>query len=203
VLDPDLAEFLGAGPAPIYVGFGSVSVKNPARLTKMVLESVSATGTRVLLGKGWTGLGNDALPDTAHMIGDAPHGTLFPRLAGVMHHGGSGTTHTAARAGIPQFILPQIADQFYWGHRIHSLGLGPKPIAPKKLTTRRLTKILLDMKENSTYRWNAKALAAKGGFEDGTPRVVDTIVSTVEDGHSNASGNQPGRAPKNIAALST
>jgi UDP:flavonoid glycosyltransferase YjiC (YdhE family) len=186
-LESGLEEFLAAGPAPIYIGFGSVSVKNPKKFTDLVLESVSATGTRVVIGKGWTGLGNADLPKTIYTINDAPHGTLFPRLAGVMHHGGCGTTHTAARAGLPQFILPQIADQFYWGHRIHCLGLGPKPVVPKKLTARKLTKVLRDMSENSAYRWNAKALASKNRFKDGTPKVVDTIVSTVEGGDSNRS----------------
>jgi UDP:flavonoid glycosyltransferase YjiC (YdhE family) len=196
-LDSGLEEFLSWGPAPIYIGFGSVSVKNPTKFTKLVLESVSATGTRVVMGKGWTGLGNADLPDTIHMIKDAPHGTLFPRLAGVMHHGGSGTTHTAARAGLPQFILPQIADQFYWGHRIHCLGLGPKPVPPRKLTTHKLTKILLDMKENSAYRWNAKALASKNRFEDGTRAAVDAIVSNIEI------DNRSRGTTKQIALLST
>jgi UDP:flavonoid glycosyltransferase YjiC (YdhE family) len=195
-LDPKLVEFLDAGPAPIYIGFGSVSVKNPTEFTKLVLEAVSATKCRAILGKGWTGLGNADLPETAFVTEDAPHGTLFPRLAGVMHHGGCGTTHTATRAGIPQFILPQIADQFYWGHRVHCLGLGPKPIPPKRLTAQKLTAILQDMKENSTYRWNAKALASKNKFEDGTPRVVDTIVSNIELG--NTKRNQS----KRIASLS-
>ncbi len=179
-LDPTLAEFLDAGPAPIYVGFGSVSVKNPTKFTKLVLESIAATKCRAILGKGWMGLGQADLPETVFLTGDAPHGTLFPRLAGIMHHGGCGTTHTAARSGLPQFILPQIADQFYWGHRIHCLGLGPKPLPPKRLTARKLTALLRDMVDNSTYRWNAKALASKSKFKDGTPSIVDTIVSKVE-----------------------
>lgn len=184
-LDPGLSEYLNNGPAPIYIGFGSVSVKNPAKFTKLVLASLAETGTRVVLHKGWTGLGHSQLPDTVYTVENEPHGSLFPRLAGVMHHGGCGTTHTAAQAGIPQFILPQIADQYYWGHRIHQLGLGPKPIAPKRLSVRKLTRVLRDMEENATYRWNSKALAAHGRFEEGTPKVVGTILARAgsDSGH--------------------
>ena len=41
-----------------------------------------------------------------------------------MHHGGAGTTTTAARAGAPQVVVPQIADQPYWAGRVADLGIG-------------------------------------------------------------------------------
>jgi hypothetical protein len=44
-LDSGLEEFLTRGRAPIYSGFGSVSVKNPTKFTDLVLESVAATET--------------------------------------------------------------------------------------------------------------------------------------------------------------
>jgi vancomycin aglycone glucosyltransferase len=42
----------------------------------------------------------------------------------VIHHGGAGTTTTAARAGAPQVIIPQIGDQPYWAARVRDLGIG-------------------------------------------------------------------------------
>ena len=41
-----------------------------------------------------------------------------------MHHGGAGTTTTAARAGAPQVVVPQWADQPYFAGRVASLGIG-------------------------------------------------------------------------------
>ena len=41
-----------------------------------------------------------------------------------MHHGGAGTTTTAARAGAPQVVVPQIGDQPYWAGRVADLGIG-------------------------------------------------------------------------------
>jgi vancomycin aglycone glucosyltransferase len=41
-----------------------------------------------------------------------------------VHHGGAGTTTTAALAGAPQVIVPQIVDQPYWAQRVTELGIG-------------------------------------------------------------------------------
>jgi vancomycin aglycone glucosyltransferase len=63
--------------------------------------------------------GNDCLS-----IGDVNHEKLFPRVAAIIHHGGSGTTTAAARAGRAQVIIPHNYDQFYWAHRVQELGVG-------------------------------------------------------------------------------
>ncbi len=41
-----------------------------------------------------------------------------------MQHGGAGTTAPAARAGVPQVVVPQIMDQPYWAARVAELGIG-------------------------------------------------------------------------------
>jgi vancomycin aglycone glucosyltransferase len=41
-----------------------------------------------------------------------------------VHHGGAGTTTTAARAGAPQVVVPQGGDQIYWAGRVSDLGIG-------------------------------------------------------------------------------
>ena len=61
-------------------------------------------------------------------ISEAPHDALFPRVAAAVHHGGAGTTTAAARAGIPQVIVPHVLDQFYWARRVELLGLGPESL---------------------------------------------------------------------------
>src|ERR1700709_1266552 len=40
----EIDAFLKAGPKPIYVGFGSIVVDDPIRLTKIVFEAVQKTG---------------------------------------------------------------------------------------------------------------------------------------------------------------
>ncbi|WP_342217199.1 glycosyltransferase, partial [Nocardia abscessus] len=52
------------------------------------------------------------------------HQPLLPWVPAVVHLGGGAPTTTAARAGAPQVIVPQIADQPYWAARVAELGIG-------------------------------------------------------------------------------
>lgn len=137
-LDADLSAWLGAGPAPVYIGFGSMSGKGPARIDALVVEAVRAAGRRGLVGTGWGGLGGLALPPDWRRVGDVAHAQLFPRLAVVVHHGGSGTTAAALRAGVPQVVLPLILDQYHHAHRLHLAGLAPRPVPMERVTAQQL-----------------------------------------------------------------
>ena len=57
-------------------------------------------------------------------VGEVNQQALFRRVAAVVHHGGAGTTTTATRAGVPQVVVPQWADQPYWASRVAGLGIG-------------------------------------------------------------------------------
>ena len=129
-LPAKLRDFLEAGPPPVYLGFGSMTDPAPRETTRLVLEAVEAVGCRALLSEGWAGLGGLPLPEGVLEIGSVSHPALFRRVAAVVHHGGAGTTTTAARAGVPQVLLPHVLDQFYWARRVREMGLGP--LAPRR-----------------------------------------------------------------------
>ena len=122
---PDgLAAFLDAGEPPVYVGFGSMASYAPKDIAQVAIEATRARGRRVVLARGWAGLAPIDDADDCFVVGDVNQQALFPRVAAVVHHGGAGTTTTAARAGAPQVIVPQIADQPYWAARVAELGIG-------------------------------------------------------------------------------
>ena len=172
----ELIQFVEQGSKPVYIGFGSVHIKNPDKFTEMVIEASNRSGVRVVLSRGWTGLGTKDYPDTVFVTEDTNHSLLFPLMAGVMHHGGSGTTHTGAKAGVPQFIMPEIIDQYYWGNRVYKLGLGPKPVSSKKLTVEKLTEALKEM-SNGQYREQAIKMGKKMKDENGVPEIVRIITN--------------------------
>lgn len=174
-LNPELLNFINTGERPVYIGFGSVHLKNPKQFTDMIIEAAKKTGTRIVIGKGWTGLGNGYINKDIFTVGDVPHGSLFPEMAGIIHHGGSGTTHTAARSGIPQFILPQIIDQYYWGNQIHKQGMGPKPVIPKKITVEKLA-AAMDALKNGNYRTKAELLSRSMQHEDGVAKILNIVT---------------------------
>jgi vancomycin aglycone glucosyltransferase len=125
-LPADLEAFLAAGSEPVYVGFGSMLVRgaNPEDVSRAVVEAVRAQGRRVILGSGWADLGLIDDQGDGFVVGEVNQQALFGRVAAVVHHGGAGTTTTAARAGAPQVLVPQLADQPYWAGRVAELGIG-------------------------------------------------------------------------------
>lgn len=52
------------------------------------------------------------LPANTHAARYIPQSLLLPLCHAVIHHGGSGTMLASLRAGLPQLIIPQGADQF-------------------------------------------------------------------------------------------
>src|SRR5205823_6139108 len=126
--------FLAAGPPPVIVGFGSMVPADPAALAIVVTAALRRAGLRAVV----QGLPVAAAPDL-HVVGETPHGALFPRLAGVVHHGGAGTTAAALRAGVPSLLCPFFGDQSYWAGRVAALGVGPAPVPSKRLTVDALT----------------------------------------------------------------
>jgi vancomycin aglycone glucosyltransferase len=136
-LAAEVSAFLDAGPAPIYIGFGSMISNDAASLTQTLLDA--AGGHRLLLSAGWAGIGAGSLPSSVKVVnGPMPHAKLFPRVAAVVHHGGAGTTAAAMRAGVPQVVVPHLADQFYNAHRLVQLGLAPPGIRIGRLNAERL-----------------------------------------------------------------
>ncbi|MEU3573257.1 glycosyltransferase, partial [Kitasatospora sp. NPDC036755] len=123
-LPAELSAFLAAGEAPVYVGFGSMPLRDPAGAARVAVEAVRAQGRRVLLGRGWARLAEVDGAGDCFAVGEVNQQALFPRVAAVVHHGGAGTTTTAARAGVPQVLVPQMVDQPYWASRVAALGIG-------------------------------------------------------------------------------
>lgn len=122
---PDgLKAFLDAGAPPVYVGFGSMAAHAPKDIARVAIEASRVRGRRVVLARGWAELAPIDDADDCFVVGEVNQQALFRRVAAVVHHGGAGTTTTAARAGAPQVIVPQIADQPYWATRVAELGIG-------------------------------------------------------------------------------
>ncbi|KFZ77409.1 glycosyl transferase [Amycolatopsis sp. MJM2582] len=121
-LPADLEAFLTAGAPPVYVGFGSTP--EIADTVKLAVEAIRAQGHRVVLSRGWADM---ALPDDGadcFAVGEVNLQALFGHVAAVVHHAGGGTTTVAARAGVPQVVLPQITDQPYFAEQVAALGIG-------------------------------------------------------------------------------
>jgi vancomycin aglycone glucosyltransferase len=137
---PDAVEaFLAAGSPPVYFGFGSMVASGKAG--SMLLETARALGRRAIVLQGWGELGADGGSDCIS-VSDINHELLFGRVAAIVHHGGAGTTVSAARSGKPQVIVPHNYDQYYWSRRVAKLGIGVSGPQARELTAGALTKAL-------------------------------------------------------------
>ena len=169
---PELVNFLKAGKPPVYIGFGSMTGRNPELMTEIALSALAKTGQRGILLTGWGGISNADLPDSVLKIDSIPHDWLFPQMAAIVHHGGAGTTAAALRAGVPSIVIPFIADQSFWGHRLAMLGVAPKPIPRKKLTAKGLATAIRIAVEDKMMRQQAAILGQKICSEDGVSQAV-------------------------------
>ncbi|GFP91060.1 sterol 3-beta-glucosyltransferase ugt80a2 [Phtheirospermum japonicum] len=124
-----LLNWLKAGPKPIYIGFGSLPVQEPQKMTQIIVQALETTKQRGIINKGWGGLGDLAEEkDFVYLLDNCPHDWLFLQCAAVVHHGGAGTTAAGLKAACPTAIVPFFGDQPFWGDRVHARGVGPLPI---------------------------------------------------------------------------
>ncbi|KAG5986164.1 Sterol 3-beta-glucosyltransferase, partial [Claviceps lovelessii] len=124
------------GKKLVYVGFGSIIVNDPAKMTQEVIDAVLTADVRCILSKGWSDRispkddasrprpGEPEMPPEIMAIKSAPHDWLFSQIDAAAHHGGSGTTGASLRAGIPTIIRPFFGDQFFFASRVEDLGVG-------------------------------------------------------------------------------
>jgi len=171
---PALLDFLAAGEAPIYVGFGSVVAEDPAALTRTIFGALHKAGARGVVSRGWAHLGGEAPPPNVYLIDDCPHDWLFPRCRAVCHHGGAGTTAAGLRAGLPTVIVPFFGDQFFWGRIVADAGAGPEPIPIRRLDIEHLT-AAFDACRRPQVRERATELGALLRASDGAELAAQSV----------------------------
>ncbi|KAK6445695.1 hypothetical protein FP744_10001944 [Trichoderma asperellum] len=172
----ELDDFLKAGEPPIYIGFGSIVVDNPERLTKTLLDAVHQTGCRALISKGWSNLGRraDEIPDDVFFLDSCPHDWLFRHVSCVVHHGGAGTTAAGLLMGRPTVIVPFFGDQPFWGSIVARAGAGPLPIPFKELTAENLAAAIHEALGEQT-RGSAGKIGEMMRAEQGVKKAVQSF----------------------------
>ena len=188
-----LVDFLESGSPPVYVGFGSMANSNPRQTTRLVCESLERSGQRGVITTGWGGLDNADLPENIFALDSVPHAWLFPRMAAVVHHGGSGTTGAGLRAGVPSVLVPHMGDQPFWARWVTELGVGPQPVPRRKLTAGRLAAAITSAITDTDMRARAAALGERIRAEDGIARTIEIIDGYTQlcESHHSVTATEP------------
>jgi sterol 3beta-glucosyltransferase len=172
---PELVDFLAAGPPPVYVGFGSMVGGND-RLSELIEPALRQAGVRgVIQADDGAAAPVRTVTSDVITIGETPHGWLFPRMAAVVHHAGSGTTAAGLRAGVPAVPIPMLADQPFWAARLAVLGVAPDTIPAGRLDGNRLAAAIRAAVADPAFTSRARAVAARLAAEDGAGAVVRAV----------------------------
>ncbi|MGH3146395.1 MAG: glycosyltransferase, partial [Rubrobacter sp.] len=175
----ELQQFLGSGRPPVALGLGSMSGIGSARTGRIVTltaEALERDRSRGILLSDHGAIDDAALPDgIIRVAGGVPYDWLFPQVAVAVHHGGAGTTAEALRAGVPSVVIPVVPDQAFWGWRVASLGAGPAPIPPRRLTAERLSTAISQAATDPEMRRRCRLLGEKIAAEDGVRRAVEAF----------------------------
>jgi UDP:flavonoid glycosyltransferase YjiC (YdhE family) len=172
-LPPDLEDFLGAGPRPVFVGFGSMAGGHGERLSEIAVRALRAAGLRGILQTGSAGLAAEG--DDVLTVGDVPHALLFPRVAAVVHHAGAGTAAAGLRAGVPAVPVPVAADQPFWAARLAAIGAANTPVPFKSLSAERLADALVLVVKRQDHARAASVAARHMATEDGAGLAVKAL----------------------------
>lgn len=135
--DKELTDFVEDGGF-VYAGFGSMKAGDSRARGKAIMEAARRNGMKTLVAEGWGGVEIPAASMASDVLvrESVNHHLVLPRAFAAIHHGGAGTVHAVARAGIPSVVVPFIADQPFWASLLHQRGLAPEAIPYRKLTAR-------------------------------------------------------------------
>ena len=173
-----LRKFLAEGEPPVYAGFGSMAKIEQGGLMDGLIRATS--GRRVVFSAGWSGFDQTKLPSNFFPVDNVPHDWLFPRVSMAIHHGGSGTTHSATRAGIPSVVVPFAGDQFFWADRLRQLGVSSGPVTGRGSRQAGFERAI-EYASKGEARHRAAALgrlmAEETGLQNGVNRIEGLLQS--------------------------
>jgi len=173
----ELVDFLNKGEKPIYIGFGSMVIgEETEKVLKIIIEGLAITGNRAIIS--WMGKLQN-IPETIFTVENIPHSWLFSKVSAVCHHGGAGTSAAGFKAGIPSIIFPFALDQYAWAQKAYDLGIGPKPIPIKKLTSEKFAESIRYAMQEKVIS-NAKELAKNIASENGARDCAKVILASLE-----------------------
>lgn len=168
--DEEVASWIAAGTPPICFGFGSMPVaESPADTAEMISEACARLGERAVVCAGWADFSDVPRFDHVKVVSAVNYAAIFPTCRAVVHHGGSGTTAAALRAGVPALILWTAGDQPHWGAQLKRLKVG---------TTRRFSSTTAESLVEDLRRILAPEYVARA--RELATRMTDPVASVTK-----------------------
>jgi UDP:flavonoid glycosyltransferase YjiC (YdhE family) len=174
-MPPSLAEFLAAGPPPVLMSLGSSSLLDPDSDAALMAGAAREAGVRAIIQSFSPRHPSDSRDGPLYFVSRVPHRRLFAHCAAMVFHGGAGTTHSVAKAGLPSVVVGFASEQIWWGRRLVRLGAAARPLARGKVTPRLLAGRVRMIMDSPEMKRCALALADSLRGEDGVAAAVRCI----------------------------
>lgn len=162
--DEKLTNFLYKNEKILFVSFGSMLNTETEKRSKIIYSVLSELKIPTIVNTASGGLveleeyRNNQLFYFAEQI---PYDWILEKVYAIIHHGGSGTTHSGLKYACPTLIIPHIFDQFSWNNLVYNIGAGPKGISIYKISKEKLKPLISDLMNNENYKIKTKEISEK------------------------------------------
>ncbi len=176
--EKELIDFLEKHNKILFITFGSMLNPKPEEKTKTILKILEKNNIPAIINTAAGGLVQPEKYDTEliYFVSQIPYDWILPKVYGVIHHGGSGTTHLALKHGCTTMIIPHIIDQFVWDKIISDIGAGPKGLKIGKIKAKNLEPKILDLLSNRDYKQKLEQLSNQMIKEDFREELYNSII---------------------------
>ena len=179
-LESGLEEFLAAGDPPLVFTHGS-HICDAKAYFLAAATACQRLGRRGLLCTSLRHQIPDDLPDGVRHLDYAPFSQLLPRCGALISHGGIGTLSAALAAGIPQVVMPMVADQFDNAARLRRLGVG-EVLWTKNFRAPAVVRVLDRLLSSAQVQERCRELAQRLRGQDALGATCDLIESAGSQG---------------------
>jgi UDP:flavonoid glycosyltransferase YjiC (YdhE family) len=148
-----------------------------------VIRSVAEVGNEVIVavsGGDKEALGEQQL-DNVRVVQELPLQLVLPTCGAIVHHGGAGTTLSAAAYGVPQIVIAPVMSQIFNADQLAATGAGIALRAESSDTasiTSALTEALGGGTMNGTMKEKALALQAEIAAQPPLSSIADELERT-------------------------
>lgn len=173
----ELRDFLDEGRPPVYLTLGTAQALEPDKNTQLLTVVTQEAGCRALVQTCTEKYPANSRDQTnrIYYVARTPHHQIFPHCTAVVHHGGSGTTHSATWSGCPSVVVPFTDEQYFWGMTLHHLGIACKPIRYTHATHDKLARRIRSILESPQAIQKASVIGNQIRQENGVSQAVELI----------------------------
>lgn len=158
----ELLSFLHQHERILLLTFGSMTNPKPKAVTELFLRILTELDIPCIINQSFGGLEEpNAESKNIFWVKSIPYDWIMPKMYAVIHHGGSGTTHSAVKYACANLIVPHIIDQFMWGDLLVKKKVSPATLPINKLNPKKLKHAISELWFNDTYKHNAELLSSK------------------------------------------